>query len=60
MEFWIARDKSGYLGLYWTFKLVKEEDRFEGEHLELNSTLFPEVTFENSPQKIVGVKLQQD
>jgi hypothetical protein len=62
MKHWIARDKDGCLYLY-NYKPCKNETlgRFtccikpDGEwsdEYELNSHLFPEVTFENSPQQI--------
>ena len=58
MELWIARDKNEYLSLFakkpvWRYShTFKHEDWFDGEFLTLlNSKSFPEVTFENSPQK---------
>lgn len=55
MEFWIAREHSG-LWMYLE-KPTKYEDTFgcssaNGEVYELDSDLFPEITFENSPRKI--------
>ena len=59
MKLWIARDKSGYLGLYdgkptWKklcFSKIEEwvDSKFLGY---LNPNEFPEVTFENSPQEV--------
>ena len=53
MELWIARDKSGFLNLY------DKKPTFDGEYWVSNSSwssidleYFPEVTFENSPQKV--------
>ena len=62
MKLWIARDKDGGLYLY-NYKPCKNEtlERFTcsiksngewSEEYELNSYLFPEVTFENSPMEV--------
>lgn len=61
MKFWIARDKNNKLYLY-------REKPFKGdaifscqcynnakswdEYFELDESLFPEVTFENSPKEV--------
>ena len=56
MEFWIARDKIGHLYLY-DEKPILNGDYFEAStnghttHL-FNNTLWDEITFETSPQKI--------
>ena len=56
MEFWIARDVSGELWLYSDkpeFNPYKNEyESFGGDFLVIDNSLFPEVTFENSPQKV--------
>lgn len=54
MKLWIARDEDGELhlfcskpiksGLYWIAGF--------GNELCINDNLFPEVTFENSPQEV--------
>lgn len=54
MKLWIARDKSGGL---WLFKnkpiyTVFWKDTFENNIGELDYRLFPEITFENSPQEV--------
>ena len=56
MELWIARDKYDDL---WMFEnmpiLCRDEcwcDSKNGNFMLLDKTLFPDVTFENSPQKI--------
>lgn len=64
---WIARDKNGYLYLYNNKPIRNEEfDSFEinddesecenivlyDDSIELDSELFPEVTWENSPQQV--------
>lgn len=62
MRYWIGRDKDGGLYLY-NYKPRKNEilERFTcsikpdgewSEEYELDSHLFPEVTFENSPQEV--------
>ena len=61
MELWIARYKDGFLGLFkekpnWRKNIVLGigiEDWYDGTFLSyLDSNEFPEVTFENSPQKV--------
>lgn len=71
MKLWIARDKYGLLGLYYTKPNresgIEEDDLgahswgyFEGNRLGyLNSKDFPSVTWENSPQQ-VEIKLIKD
>lgn len=57
MKLWIARDKTGEL---WVFKEKPLLDIYywydpssrEGSMAELDKNLFPEVTFENSPQQV--------
>lgn len=55
MKLWIARDKDGELWLYDT-EPIKNEIFFDVEafavRVKLRPTLFPEVTFENSPQEV--------
>ena len=58
MELYIARDKDGSLFLYNYFP-VKDNDQFMvdgddiyGDGMKIDSGLFPEVTWENSPQKV--------
>lgn len=53
MELWIARDRIKGLFLYVT----KPEELYEGVFfgkgtLEISNDLFPEITYENSPQKV--------
>lgn len=62
MNLWIARDKDGSLYLYnYEPRKNKISERFTciikpngkwSEEYKLNSYLFPEVTFENSPQEV--------
>jgi hypothetical protein len=69
MKFWIARDKDGGLYLYnyeppknkisGRFTCCIKPDGEWSEEYELNSQLFPEVTFENSPQE-VEIKLRNE
>lgn len=60
MELWAARDKNCDLSLY---DVEPTENGFgcwesSGNYYEIDWRLFPEVTFENSPQK-VEIKLIQ-
>ena len=55
MEFWIARDKDGDIALYYEKPTLDRLEEFWcnapfGMRLSIN--WFPEVTFENSPQKV--------
>ena len=55
MELWAARDRVGILRIYDNKPKVdkrKQEITFIGGYYEINSNLFPEVTFENSPRKV--------
>lgn len=60
MKLWIARDKNGALALYTVEPIlyygVQYEGTYKSQMIELDENLFPEVTFENSPQ-VVEVKL---
>ena len=54
MKLWIARDRWGGLGLF-TNKPIRNKGCWhteEDDEFELNSKVFPEVTFENSPQEV--------
>jgi hypothetical protein len=57
MKMWIARDKTGVICLY-KCKPVLKGDYFseydnEGHYcIFIDQDLFPEVTFENSPQEV--------
>lgn len=57
MELWIARDACGWLGLYKS-KPVYEDIKSDwvGDFMGFIdmglNTIFPEVTFENSPKKV--------
>lgn len=59
MKLWIARDKDGKLYLYKTkpWKRVNaiylcNEFDCDDSFINIDSDLFPEVTFENSPQEV--------
>lgn len=59
MELWIARDKNGYLYGYDEIPQKKENygffiatNVFNNKQYALDSRLFPEVTWENSPRKV--------
>jgi hypothetical protein len=62
MKLWIARDRSG-LWLYTTKPLFDHDrNEFEAEDgniLYIDDDIFPEVTFENSPQ-LVELKLVKE
>lgn len=53
MKLWITRDKDCTITL-WKVKPKKAENHFyEGGRMgDLNPTLYPEITFENSPQQV--------
>ena len=52
MKLWIARDKHGEIYLYST-KPKKYEHVFDADNWwQIDQSLFPEVTFENSPQEV--------
>ena len=55
MRFWIARDKDGLLYLYDNMPEKRSEYflSYTGyDDMPLDSRLFPEVTFENSPREV--------
>ena len=52
MELWIARDKDGELYLYIDKPVRQEQHFFKYPFLEIPEEDFPEVTWENSPQKV--------
>lgn len=59
MKFWIARDNDNQLYCYYNMPM-KMEDCFVGaQSAILAMTLFPDVTFENSPQ-LVEIKLLKE
>lgn len=53
MKLWIARDKDGSLRL-WKYKPKRDGNRFIHGFItgDLDMYLYPEITFENSPQEI--------
>lgn len=53
MKIWIARDYEGILTIHSHEPVYCEfEDRWTSPIATLDSSLFPEVTFENSPQEV--------
>ena len=54
MKLWLARDKSGYLLLFENTPIRKRNGFYslEGYYYVLLGDLFPEVTWENSPQEV--------
>jgi hypothetical protein len=61
MKMWIARDYNNGLYLYFDKPKCADEDYFYSLHGEMliPHQLFPEVTFENSPQQ-VEIKLVKE
>ena len=66
MKLWIARDFDGVLNLYVTKPSLDSNDNMyyadgdmEDDYLNIDKELFPEVTFENSPQQ-VEIKLVKE
>lgn len=57
MNFWIARDKNGFIGLYrikptWV-RVNRFREDWDGEFIGLlDNNDFPEITFENSPKEV--------
>lgn len=56
MKLWIARDEDGALALFVNERPMLHQngrfDNFLGEYVTIDSDLFPEVTFENSPMEV--------
>lgn len=59
IELWIARDKDNELSLYNGDKPKRIRDDYfipeppgKGNYCNIDSSLFPEVTWENSPRKV--------
>ena len=52
MKLWIAIDNYGFLGLYKEYPTEAKRHEFGGFIASLPKNLFPEVTFENSPQEV--------
>ena len=57
MKLWIARDKNNDLALYTAKPMLCYNKYFDGHSpqmiaIEIDESLFPEVTFENSPQQV--------
>lgn len=66
MKLWIARDFDGILNLYVNKPSLDSNDNMyytdsdmEDDYLNIDKDLFPEVTFENSPQQ-VEIKLVKE
>lgn len=55
MKLWIARDRDGILRIYDNEPKVdkrKQEIISIGGYYDININLFPQITFDNSPQQI--------
>ena len=63
MKLWAARNKNNKLALYTEEPILYYNEYYEGpyksQRIDLDEELFPEVTFENSPQQ-VEVKLVKE
>lgn len=66
MKLWVARDFDGILNLYINKPKLDSNDNMyytdsdmEDDYLNIDKDLFPEVTFENSPQQ-VEIKLVKE
>lgn len=63
MKLWIARDENNDLALYTVKPTLYYDNYYESaynsEKIDLDENLFPEVTFENSPQ-MVELKLVKE
>ena len=56
MTLWVARDKNNALALYTEEPILYYNEYFEvpykAQMIDLDEDLFPEITFENSPQQV--------
>ena len=63
MKLWVARDLDGFLNLYINKPSLDSDDNvyyvMENDYLNIDKNMFPEVTFENSPQ-LVEIKLVKE
>lgn len=64
MQLWIARDKNRTLTLFQEKPELSKydpiwQDSYNRGHMTIDQFLFPEVTFENSPQR-VKIKLVKE
>lgn len=63
IKLWAARNKNGALALYSAEPILYYNEYYEGPYksqkIDLDEDLFPEVTFENSPQE-VDIKLVKE
>lgn len=63
MKLWAARNKNNRLALYTEEPMLYNneyyEEPYKSQRIDLDENLFPEVTFDNSPQ-VVEVKLIKD
>jgi len=60
---WIARDKNQRLYVYKNkpergWEGFEEDDSYRLTCFEISQTLFPEVTWENSPKKVKSIKIE--
>ena len=55
---WIARDKNGTLAIFENKPILDYDDAWYCEYSDevfntINSEMFPEITFENSPKQLI-------
>jgi hypothetical protein len=64
MKLWIARDKNNALGLYTVEPMLYDNKYFDGTYqsqmIDLDENLFPEITFENSPQMVEVKSIKEE
>ena len=52
MKLWIARDLDGTLLIHFYEPIIDELEWISLDYRIIDKSLFPEVTFENSPQEV--------
>ena len=52
MKLWIARDKDGMLLIHFYEPIIDGLEWISLDYRVIDKSLFPEVTFENSPQEV--------
>ena len=52
MKLWIARDKDGTLLIHFYEPIIDGLEWISLDYRIIDKNLFPEVTFENSPQEV--------
>lgn len=52
MKLWIARDEEGFIAIYQEKPVYRHGEWYGGLYIFLKKEIYPEVTFENSPQEV--------